>query len=95
MAIETDERMARVEHTCQRIAERLGLIEHRLTTIEPRLASGLVSLGYELKSALDSLRSELRAGDGRLGKQEAAHFYWLLVLIAGSLLLILALEVVP
>jgi hypothetical protein len=95
MAIETEDRMVRVERVCERINERLGLIEHRLTSIEPRLASGIISLGYELKSTLDSLRSELRAGDSRLRKQGTAHFYWLLTLVAGSILLLLMLELVP
>jgi len=95
MVIETEDRMVKVERACERIHERLGLIEHRLTTIEPRLASGIVSLGYELKSMLDSLRSELRAGDGRLQTQGTAHFYWLVALVLGSMVMLLMFEIIP
>ncbi|HEY6104211.1 MAG TPA: hypothetical protein VI007_13405 [bacterium] len=95
MPIETEDRMVRVERTCERIAERLGVIEHRLTAIEPRFASGIVSLGYELKSMLDSLRAECRAGDGRLQKQGTVHFYWLIAGVIGTVTVLLLLELVP
>ena len=87
MAIETVEmRMARLERGCERINERLGLIEHRLTALEPRLASGVTSLRYEMLSAVDSLRSDVRAGDAGLRRQGTAQFYWLLTIVVGSVL---------
>jgi hypothetical protein len=95
MPIETEDRMVRVERTCERIVDRLGVIEHRLTAIEPRLASGIVSLGYELKAMLDSLRAERRAGDGRLLKQGTVHFSWLLAGIISTVLVLLMLQLVP
>jgi len=85
MVIEAEDRLVRVERACERIHERLGVLEHRLTAIEPRLASGMVSLGYEVRSALDALRSELRSGDTRLGKQGTVYFYWLAALFLGSI----------
>jgi hypothetical protein len=87
MAIETVEmRMARLERGCERINERLGLIEHRLTALEPRLASSVTSLRYEMLSAVDTLRSEVRAGDAGLRRQVTAQFYWLLAIVVGSVL---------
>lgn len=85
MAIETEDRLVRVERACERIHERLGALEHRLTAVEPRLASGIVSLGYEVKSALDALRSELRSGDARLSRQGTVHFYWLAALFLSAI----------
>jgi len=96
MATETVEmRMARLERGCERINERLGVIEHRLTGIEPRLASSVTSLGYELLSALESLRAEVRAGDGTIRKDGIVHFYWVVTLVAGSMLVPLLLELAP
>ena len=87
MAIETVEvRMATLERGCERINERLGLIEHRLTGIELRLASGATSLRYELLSALDSLRVDVRTADAGLRRQGTAQFYWLLAIVVGSVL---------
>lgn len=96
MAIETMEmRMTRLERGCERIVERLGLIEHRLTAVEPRLASGMASLRYEVLSALDLLRSEVRAGEAGARTRGTVHFYWLLTLVVGSILVSLLLELVP
>ena len=87
MTSETVEmRMAKLEHGCERIDERLGLIERRLTAIEPRLASGVTSLRYELMSALDALRTDVRTGDAGLCRQVSAQFYWLLAVVVGSIL---------
>jgi hypothetical protein len=83
--IETDDRLVRVERACERLHERFGVFEQRLTAIEPRLASGIVLLGYELKSTLDALRAELRAGDAHLEKQGGGHFLWLVLLMLGML----------
>jgi hypothetical protein len=85
MVVETEDRLIRVERACERLHERFGVFEQRLTAIEPRLASGIVSLGYELKSTLDSLRAELRAGDTRLEKQGSGHFIWLVILLLAML----------
>jgi hypothetical protein len=85
MVIETDDRMVRVERACERINERLGILEQRLTVIEPRLASGIVSLGYELKSTLDALRVELRTRDDRLERRGTVHFAWLVTLVLGAI----------
>ena len=85
MAIETEDRLVRVERICERLHERFGVFEQRLTAIEPRLASGIVSLGYELKSTLDSLRAELRGGDARLEKRGSGHFLWLVILLLAML----------
>ena len=78
--------MATLERGCERINERLGLIEHRLTGIELRLASGATSLRYELLSALDSLRVDVRTADAGLRRQGTAQFYWLLAIVVGSVL---------
>lgn len=85
MVIETEDRLVRVERACERLNERFGVFEQRLTAIELRLASGIVSLGYELKSTLDSLRAELRAGDARLEKQGRGQFLWLVILMLAML----------
>jgi hypothetical protein len=85
MMIETDDRLVRVERACERLHERFGVLEQRLTAIEPRLASGIVSLGYELKSTLDTLRAELRTGDARLEKQGRGHSLWLVILMLAML----------
>ena len=85
MVIETEDRLIRVERACERLHERFGVLEQRLTALEPRLASGIVSLGYELKSMLDALRTELRTGDARLEKQGRGHFLWLVILMLALL----------
>jgi len=87
MAIDTIEtRIARVERGCERIAERLGLIEQRLTALEPRLASSVTSLRYELLSGLDSLRTDARGAEAERRRQAAVQFYWLLAIMIGSIL---------
>lgn len=85
MVIEAEDRLVKLERICERISERLGLVEHRLTAIEPRLASGIVSVAYELKSTLDVLRADLRDGDTRLARQGVRHFYWVVILILGAI----------
>ena len=96
MAIEAgDVRMARLEHGCERTHERLGLIEHRLSALEPRLTAGMTSLGYEVLSAIDALRTEGRNAEARLRRQYTTQFHWVVVLMTGLLLLLLLFELAP
>ena len=96
MVIETvEERMARVERGCERIVERLGLIEHRLTAIEPRLASSVASLRFELLADVDTLRAEVRDGEAASRTRGTAQFNWLLTLLVGAILVPLLITLLP